>query len=143
MLTIVSPSVVPSDMMPLSEAGSPNSGTDIRLSRTDHVHPRLTSTSSGVLGANGEASITFTRTFANKPAVVMTYVEAADGQPVVIKVKSWTQDAQNNYTGCVIKGYRSSTIPTNLVTLLLGGVFNIFAGSVTGVEYSLTALAKS
>lgn len=43
----------------------------------------------------------------------------------------------------MIKGYRAQAIPTNLVTLLLGGVFNLFNGSAAGVEYSLIAVQSS
>jgi hypothetical protein len=71
------------------------------------------------------------------------YAEAADGQPVVFKVKTWTTDGNGNYIGCVIKGYRAQAVPQNLVSLLLGGVFNLFAGSASGVEFSLIAVQAS
>jgi hypothetical protein len=71
------------------------------------------------------------------------YAEAADGQPVVFKVKTWTVDGNGNYVGCVIKGYRAQAVPQNLVSLLLGGVFNLFAGSASGVEFSLIAVQAS
>lgn len=131
-----------SDMMPEAEAKTPAPGSLASASRADHQHPRLTSTASGVLNAQGEAVITFTRTFSAKPSVIITYVEAADGQPIVFKVKSWTQDGAN-YTGCTIKGYRSQAVPQNLVSLLLGGVFNLFAGSASGAEYTLIAVQPS
>lgn len=35
------------------------------------------------------------------------------------------------------------SIPQNLATLLLGGIFNLFAGSPTGVEFSLIAVQAS
>lgn len=128
---------------PIAESNVASPGQEEKAARPDHVHPRTSSTSSGVLAANGEATVTFTRTYDIEPAVVITYVEAADNQPVIIKVKSWIQDSNNKYTGCVIKGYRSQAVPQNLTTLLLGGVFNLFGGTVTGVKYSLTAIKST
>lgn len=128
---------------PAAEGGTANPGVMPAGSRADHVHPRLTATATGTLNASGEATVTFTRIFPAKPGLTITYAETADGQPVVFKVKTWTQDGSNNYVGCIIKGYRAQAIPTNLVTLLLGGVFNLFAGSPTGVEFSLIAVQAS
>lgn len=130
------------DTPPMGEAGTPQAGTGAKATRQDHRHPRLSSTASGTLNASGEATIVFTREFTAKPSVIVTLVEATEGQPVTFKVKSWTMTGAN-YTGCVIKGYRAQTIPTNLVTLLLGGVFNLFAGSVTGAEFTLIAIQPS
>lgn len=127
---------------PLAEGLTPGAGAAGAASRMDHVHPRLTATASGVLNASGEDTIVFTRTFTSKPGLTITYAETADNQPVVFKVKSWTTSG-SDYTGCVIKAYRSQAIPTNLVTLLLGGVFNLFAASASGVEYSLIAVQPS
>lgn len=136
--------VIPlADQIPVAEGGVAQPGSGGNASRMDHVHPRLTATATGILNASGEATIAFTRIFPTKPGLTVTYSESADGQPVVFKVKSWTQDGSLNYTGCVIKGYRAQTIPTNLVTLLLGGVFNLFAASAVGVEYSLIAVQQS
>lgn len=135
-------------MVPAPEATTASAGTIAQAARPDHVHPRLTSATSGVLNASGEATVNFTRSFASKPSVTLTYAEAADGQPVVFKVKSWlgvggTAWVSGDYTGCVIKGYRAQSIPTNLVTLLLGGVFNLFAASASGVDYSIIAVQAS
>ena len=132
-----------SNMPPIGEAGVPLAGVMEEASRGDHRHPRLSATATGTLNGSGEATITFTRTFAAKPAFNCNYVEAADAQPVAFKVKTWTQDGGGNYTGCVIKGYRSQVVPTNLVTVLLGGVFNLFAGNANGVEYSFIAIQQS
>ena len=130
------------DTPPLAEVGAGLSGAMPMASRADHEHPRMSATASGVLNLAGEAAVLFTRTFDAKPAVIITAVESADGQPIVFKVKTWTTSGAS-YTGCVIKGYRSQTIPTNLVTLLLGGVFNLFAGSASSAEYSLVAIPAS
>lgn len=126
----------------LTEAGAGQAGTMPMASRGDHTHPRLSATANGTLNGSGEATVTFTRSFPGKPAVIITYVEASEGQPLVFKVKSWVQ-AGGTYTGCVIKAYRSQTVPQNLATLLLGGVFNLFAGSASGVEYNLIAIQPS
>ncbi len=137
------PSIPLADQNPSAEAGTAKPGIMDMGSRADHVHPRLTATATGTLNSSGEATVTFTRTFPTKPGLTLTYAETADGQPVVFKVKTWTQDGNGNFVGCVIKGYRAQAIPTNLVTLLLGGVFNLFAGSPTGVEFSLIAVQAS
>lgn len=131
-----------SNTMPSPEATAASAGSMDQASRADHTHPRRSSTATGTLNSSGEATITFTQTFAAKPAVTVLYVEGADNQPIVFKVKSWTM-VSGQYTGCVIKGYRAQAIPTNLVSLLLGGVFNLFAGSASGVEYALIAIAPS
>lgn len=131
-----------SDMMPVAEATA-QPGTAEVASRGDHKHPRLTSSTTGVIGANGEATVTFTRSFAQKPGWIPSWEEAADNQPVEIKVKTWITDGEGNYTGCVIKAYRAQTVPQNLVSLLLGGVFNLFAGSAAGVSYSFVAIQQS
>lgn len=130
------------DTPPLAEGGSAAAGGMSMATRADHQHPRLTATANGTLNASGEATITFSRIFPSKPSVIITLVESPDNQPVVFKVKSWTTNG-SDYTGCTIKGYRSQTIPQNLVTLLLGSVFNLFAGSVAGAEYSLIAVQAS
>lgn len=139
---IVQPPIILTTTPPPAEANTATAGTMGQAARPDHVHPRLSSASSGTLNASGEATVNFTRTFPTKPSVTLTYAEAADGQPVVFKVKSWIMNG-SDYTGCVIKGYRAQSIPTNLVTLLLGGVFNLFAASASGVDYSIIAVQAS
>lgn len=136
-----SPSVVLADQVPLAEAVA-MSGSAGLASRMDHVHPRLTSATVVTLNAGNEATVVFTRTFPSKPSLAITYVEAADNQPIVIKVKSWTI-VGSDYTGCVIKGYRATPVPQNLVSLLLGAVFNLFSGSSTSVEVTVIALMAS
>lgn len=137
------PTIPLADANPIAESTTAKAGTMGAASRADHEHPRLTATATGVLNASGEATVTFTRTFPTKPGLTSMYAESADGQPVVFKVKTWTTDVNGNFTGCVIKGYRAQAIPANLVSLLLGGVFNLFAGSAAGVEYSLIAVQAS
>lgn len=138
----------------------PAAGMMPKASRGDHVHPRLSATASGVLGAAGEATIVFTRTFAVKPCVTVLLIESADAMPVIFKVKSWIL-TDGLYTGCVIKGYRSALLPTQTpmsgggglalaaVVTGLNGVtnaltnFNVFGGNAVGAEYSFLALQPS
>jgi len=51
--------------------------------------------------------------------------------------------AAGDYTGCTVRIWRAQTVPQNLATLLLGGVFNLFAASVVGTRFSLIAVARS
>ena len=88
-----------------------------------------------IVGADGEVSnlsAVFTLTASGYRRVTAA----------IFKVQSWTQDG-GNYTGAVIKVWRAQTIPTNLVSLLLGGVFNLFASSVVGTQFSVIAVARS
>jgi hypothetical protein len=118
-------------------------------SRDDHKHPRLSSATVQTLDANGEAVVAFTRSFAALPAVTCLLYESSDAQPVVFKVKAWTRDAQNNYTGCTIKGVRSSILPSlSGVTLLTGLIaalanFNVFGGSAAGAQFCCLAIQPS
>lgn len=151
--------IVLSDQLPPPENRTPAAGMMTKASRGDHVHPRLSATASGVLGAAGEATVTFTRTFVVKPCVTVLLIESADGMPVVFKVKSWILTG-GLYTGCVIKGYRSALLPTQTpmsggglalaaVVTGLNGVtnaltnYNVFGGNAVGAEYSFLALQPS
>jgi hypothetical protein len=134
---------------PPPEANVPAAGTGGMAARDDHKHPRLSSATVQSLDANGEAAITFTRAFAAMPAVICLLYEASDAQPVVFKVKAWTKDAQGNYTGCTIKGYRSSILPalsgiallTGLITALAN--YNVFGGSAAGAQFCCLAVQPS
>lgn len=132
-----------SKAVPKTEATSGAAGGSGLIPDADHQHPRLTSTHTGTLNASAEDTITFTRTFSEKPSWSDSWEEVADNGAVVIKVKSWVQDVNGNYTGCVIKGLRSQTIPQNLVTVLVSAVFNVFGGSASGVNYSMIFIKKS
>lgn len=132
------------DVAPVSEAGAAAPGAMPMASRADHTHKRRATGYLGTLNVSGEASITFANPLTAKPAVNLEYIEAADGQPVILKVKSWTM-AGADYAGIVIKGYRSRPIPQNLVSLLLGAVYDIFqtGTSVQNVEFSAIILEAS
>jgi hypothetical protein len=131
-----------SDNMPITESSGAPGGAGT-ASRGDHTHPRLSSATSGTLNASGEATITFTRSFAVMPCIDFTYIESADNPPIVFKVKIWVQDGGSNYIGCIAKGYRGQVIPQNLVSLLVGAVFNVFGGSATGIPFTCIALQPS
>lgn len=67
------------------------------------------------------------------------------------------QGSTGDYTGCVIKGYRSQRLPqlgvvSGILTAVITGVnalvstlknYDVFAGSAAGAEYSLIALQTS
>lgn len=131
-----------STMPPIVEANAPETGVGGMAARNDHRHERLTSTATGTLNGSAEATITFTRSFATKPSVVICYVESADNQPIICKVKSWTMSG-SDYVGCVIKGYRLQQLPAvlTLLTQLLN--FNVAGGTAVGAEYSFIAVASS
>ncbi len=132
-----------SSSMPKQEGVTPAAGTEVKASRDDHVHARLSSAIYVTLDANGEATVNYTRLFDTAPVVVPCFVESANNQPVVFKIKNHIQDANGKYTGCVIKGYRSQPIPKNLATLLLSTVFNLFAGNPSGISVSVFAIQQS
>lgn len=143
MQSILSPNAPP------AEKTSPAPGSGNLASRDDHIHPRLSHATIGVINASNEVTFTFTRTFSSRPVVIPTLIEEADNQPVVFKVKTYIRDAQNNYTGCVLKAYRSQTLPTmtglTLLTAVIGLLsnFNVFGGSVSGAEVSCFAIQPS
>lgn len=132
-----------SDATPMAETRLGTPGAAPKAVREGHEHPRLTSaTTDHVLDANGEATITFTRSFAVKPAVTYMLDEAADLGAVLIKVKTWTI-VGGQYTGCVVKGYRARTLPATLTLLTALINFDVFAGVTTGAVFTFIALQKS
>ncbi len=127
---------------PPSETVAPAPGAGGLAARDDHKHPRLSSATVNVLGANGEVAIMFTREFSAMPAVTCLLVENADNQPVVFKVKSWTMNDQN-YAGCVIKGYRMQTLPSVLTLLTQLLSFNVVGGVAVGAQFCCLAIQPS
>lgn len=149
---------------PRSEAVSPTAGAAQVASRDDHRHPRLTSTTVAAIATGNTASVMFTRAFANEPGIDYQELPAtattttpptadasANAQPTNSRVLSWTfgptallpDAAPTDYTGCTVRVWRAQTVPQNLVNLLLGGVFNLFAASVVGTRFSIIAVARS
>lgn len=140
------PSIALSSLAPVAETPTPDTGTGGMAARNDHAHPRLTSVTVATVAAGSTVTVPFTRTFTNKPGMVFTEYEgdvSATAQPSSFKVNSWVQDAGNNFIGCVVKVWRSQAVPQNLVTLLLGGIFNLFGASVVGTNFSVIAVARS
>lgn len=141
---------------PKGESTVPNAGSMAKAQGAGHEHPRLTSAVIGSVVSGNTATISFTRSFSKEPSI--DYAElpptsttttpdpadtAASAQPTAFKVVAWQRDGNGNYTGCTIRVWKSQTVPQNLATLLLGGVFNLFAASVVGTRFSLIALARS
>lgn len=141
---------------PLNEITSGSAGAQSTMSRGDHQHPRLSATANGTLDSNGEAVITFTRTFSLKPAVAILLIESSENMPIFFKVKSWTTSG-TDYIGCIIKGYRGQSLPSlsvvsGILTAVITGVnaivsaltgFNVFNGVAAGAEYSFIAIQPS
>lgn len=134
---------------PAPEKVAPAAGSGQMASRDDHVHPRLSSATVSALDANGKATVMFTRSFTTTPCVQCLLVEGADGQPVIFKVESWVKDGAGNFTGCVLRGYRSSILPALSGILLIGPLisslanFNVFGGSAANAQFCCLAIQPS
>lgn len=149
---------------PRPEATAPGQGGGNMIPRDTHQHPRLTSVVVGSVAAGNTAAIQFTRAFTAEPGI--DYQElppsanttapdaadtAANAQPTSCKVIAWTKGptaalpnaGAGEFTGCTVRIWRAQTVPQNLVNLLLGGVFNLFAAGVVGTRFSLIAVARS
>lgn len=142
------PPVVFADAMPQPEAGSPAPGSVDAAARIDHRHERITWSGIAVTNASGVATFDFSsKPFAAQPVPVLGYIEmTTTAQPVILHVNNWVMGTGANagkYVGCTVRGQRGQAIPTNLVTLLLGGVFNLFAASASGVSVSLVLIPQS
>lgn len=127
---------------PVAEAVSPTPGAAGAASRTDHTHPRLTSTTVQTLGAGGNVTVNFTRTFATMPGVVCTAYKVTDNLPVSFEVASWIM-SNGAYAGCVIHGDKSRTLPAVLTLLTALISFNTNLGDATGTQFSCVAIQAS
>lgn len=151
----------PATSVPSPEAVGGSAGTNAaKFAQEGHQHPRLTSTTYATLASDGTATVMFSRSFVNKPGINLTETDAAaSAQPLTLRGQSWIQDGNGAYTGVVIKGMRSQTLPpigqlsvsalltavttgVNAIATALGG-FNVFGGSVTGAVVSVIAVARS
>lgn len=149
----------PATQAPLPEATTATVGADPSIYALDgHKHPRLTSTTLATLAADGTSTVMFTRSFSNKPGVVMTEIDASATQPLIMVVQSFVQ-VGGLFTGCVVKGYRSQPLPSqnqlsvaSLLTGVISGVnalastltgFNVLGGSAAGASVSVIAIARS
>lgn len=152
----------PASTPPLSEkTGAATGSQTAKFALEDHQHPRLTSTTYAILDSSGQATITFSRTFVNKPGLNLTETDATSAsQPLVLRGLSWVRDANNLYTGVTIQGQRAQMLPTinplsgtiALLTGVISGVnavfaqltgYNIFGGSAAGATVSCIAVARS
>lgn len=139
---IPNPMPVPGDATPKSEATTGKPGAVSPYARADHEHPRLTSAGSVVLDANGDATVTFTRTFSAPPNMHYSYEEASNGQPIIIKRMGWVMTG-GLYTGVTIHGYRLQRLPAVLTLLSALVNYDIAGGSAAGITVDVTALQKS
>ena len=136
------------DNLPPAEATTAAPGAAVVASRTDHVHPRLTSTTVQVLGAGGNVQVNFTRSFTTMPGVVCTAYKATDNLPVSFEVASWVMSGPN-YVGCVIHGGKAQPLPVLTSILLLANLltalnlYNPAAGDATGTQFSCVAIQAS
>jgi hypothetical protein len=152
----------PATTTPRSEmTGGYTGAVSARYAREDHQHPRQTSTTYATLASNGQATVSFSRTFVNKPGLNLSETDAVIGsQPLVLRGLGWVQDANGLYTGVVVQGSRAQLLPalaplSTLLTLLSGVVsgvntaltmltnYNIFGGSAAGATVSVIAVARS
>lgn len=145
------PPVLLSSALPGAETTVAAAGVNEAGSRSDHAHPRLTSTTVQTLLIGGDVTILFTRTFTKMPGVVCTAYKATDNLPVTFEVKSWIMGGVGGleYVGCVIHGGKAQTLPsisgivllTNLIAAL--NQFNPFSGDATGTQFSCVAIQAS
>lgn len=66
------------------KTGGDVGAVDTRYAKADHQHPRLTSTTYATLDNSGQALVTFTRTFTNKPGINLTETDATAGAVVSV-----------------------------------------------------------
>lgn len=125
-----------------------------KVPHADHQHPRLTSSTAGTTGADGTATLAFTRSFATLPGVVLTAIENNTSAGPSLKVMKWkTKNAQGqlvdrstaqgsteSYDGCVVYAWRGRALPTqqpiSVVSLLTGVItgLNNLIGALSGYE---------
>lgn len=142
------PPVPLSSTPPVAEKVVSAVGAGAAAARNDHAHERLTSTTVQTLGASGNVTVMFTRSFATMPGVVCTAYKPTDSLPVSFEVPSWVMDG-SNYIGCVIHGNKAQALPalTGIVLLLnlipALASFNPFAGAADGTQFSCVAILAS
>ncbi|MBI0474220.1 hypothetical protein D9601_02420 [Sphingomonas sp. MA1305] len=121
----------------------------------------MTSTTYATLDSSGQATVTFSRTFVNKPGLNLTETDATTAtQPLVLRGLAWIRDGNGLYTGVTIQGQRAQMLPTinplsgtiALLSGLITGVnavfaqltgYNIFGGNASGATVSVIAIARS
>lgn len=93
---------------------------------------------SNILDASGLATVLFSKGFDTQPAVALAAIAPGGTQPVILSVDSWIMSG-GQFTGVVVKGYRTRPLPA--VIALLSGLVNydVAAGSAVGVAVSAVA----
>ena len=143
------------DEAPVPESRLANGGAGGMASRWDHEHPRLTSSTRVVLGADGTATVTYTRSFSKPPVVLLTAINPT-GRQIVLEQGTDIQTGAL-YTGCTVRGYRNRPLPElapvgGLLTAVVTGVnavasnltnFDVLGGSAAGVEVNVVAIMPS
>ncbi|CAO4152855.1 hypothetical protein [Methylorubrum aminovorans] len=113
----------------------------------DHTHEvrvrrkRMTfATSPGTYSGKLVANWIFDKPFVTRPIIVCSPEDDGGNLDAAAAVAaSLTQDANGLCTSIVIRTRHSQTIPQNLVTLIVGGVFNLFGASAAGIVVGLAA----
>lgn len=145
-----------SGSVPKSETPAGAAGASGFIPDAEHQHPRITSADTVTITTGSTVNIAFTRKFTKQPALDFNLIEASSStqQPCLFAVVDWlgedgvtslgTNPADGVVIGgCTAKAWRATPVPQNLTTLLLGGVFSLFGGSVTGIRFSYIAVASS
>lgn len=132
-----------SNANPVEEARMPSPGTGQAASRDDHTHKRLTSVTAHTTNGTGDATVVFTRPFTKKPGIDLMPEENADGGALTCKVRSFTTDANGQFTGCVVKFYRIQALPAVLTLLTALINFRVDAGTVGAVPFTCIAVERS
>jgi len=143
------PPPTPSNFVPPSEGGGQVGSDSAMFARADHQHPRLTSATPVTLDANGEGTVTFSRTFSSPPMPAFTRVPPISGGPCVFEVYEWIPSSGSPVTGAKVRGYRLSG-PQNLaavtvlgISVAVGGQTLVSYGPANGVTVSVIALQAS
>lgn len=140
-----------SNATPAAESPAGAAGSMGMVPHADHQHPRLTSSTSGQTGADGTATVAFTRSFATLPGVVLTAIENSTSAGPSLKAMKWkTKNAQGQmvdrstaagstqtYDGVVVYAWRGRALPTQQPI----GVLSLLAGVVTGLNNLIGALS--
>lgn len=102
----------------------------------DHQHQRLTSASVVTLDGSGEATVTFTRTFATEPAAAITPIGAYGTETPMGVVASWIKTGPL-WTGAVVKGVKPTSQALLGVTVL--GISVVAGGQTVTPQFTSPA----
>lgn len=112
------PSASPFTGTPGAEKTGGASGvTPTLFAMGDHQHPRLTSAANITLDANGQAAVTFTRTFDVEPVPFLSPIGVFGASPPEAHVESWIMTGPL-FSGANIRGTRPAGQTLAAVTVL-------------------------